>query len=171
MYFTAIFKVRPGDQQLFLTDINNPNFENRELFDSKSNLKPYTLFDYNLTVSTAPPESPATEGLAIRKKDGSFENLEITPYQDSDDLKEEPILIAECLKCLANVSKNPVIKLREDMPDSKPGSSCNRRFLATVWHRLVHIPKLLLVLSIAIGAGAVWYTLIHIPNDRQKSLE
>lgn len=74
------------DQQLFLVFKDN-NYLDRyeELYDSTA-----FLSDYGLTSATATVIYPAILGLAVRQKNGSFENLEITPYSVSK-LPELPL--------------------------------------------------------------------------------
>lgn len=76
--FTAILKVRPVDQQLFVVFKNNDYLDKyEELSDSTA-----VLLDYGLTSKAASVTHPAIIGLAVRQKDGSFESVEMTPYSD-----------------------------------------------------------------------------------------
>ncbi|XP_026285501.1 elongin-B [Frankliniella occidentalis] len=71
----GIIKVAPEDQQLF-------NKDNVEMVDHQA------LLDYGLTASSAKAQSPAQIGLAVRGEDGSFEQLDMTPYSAPPDLPD-----------------------------------------------------------------------------------
>lgn len=79
IYFIAILKIRPADQQLYLIFKDNNYLEKyKELSDSTA-----CLSDYGLTSAAATVVYPAILGLAVRQKNGSFESLEVTPYSVS----------------------------------------------------------------------------------------
>lgn len=71
----GILKVKPLDQMLYNADNDQMQDEN-------------TLQDYGITMSTAKAQAPAQLGLALRKENGDFETLEITPYSSPPDLPE-----------------------------------------------------------------------------------
>ncbi|XP_034245570.1 elongin-B-like isoform X2 [Thrips palmi] len=71
----GIIKVSPENQQLF-------NKDNVEMDDHRA------LQDYGLTASSAKAQCPAQIGLAVRGEDGSFEQLEMTPYSSPPDLPD-----------------------------------------------------------------------------------
>ncbi|XP_046909029.2 transcription elongation factor elongin B [Dermatophagoides farinae] len=48
-----------------------------------------TVAEYNLTVTTAKAQAPATIGLCFRQPDGMFEPLEMTPYSQPPELPDE----------------------------------------------------------------------------------
>lgn len=79
IYFTAILKVRPIDQQLYLI------FKDNNYLDKYEQLSDSTacLSDYGLTSAAATVTYPAILGLAVRQKNGSFESLELTSYSVS----------------------------------------------------------------------------------------
>jgi len=70
----GITKVRPEDQKLFK--------EKSEMNDDKS------IGDYGMNGNTAKPQLPATIGLAFRRDDGDFEELEIAPLSQPPPVPE-----------------------------------------------------------------------------------
>lgn len=71
----GILKVPPPSQMLFSKD-------NLLMEDEK------TLAEYGLTSCTAKAQNPACIGLALRKENGEFEALELTPYSSPPDLPD-----------------------------------------------------------------------------------
>ena len=71
----GILKVKPLDQMLYNADNDQMQDEN-------------TLQDYGITMSTAKAQAPAQLGLSLRRENGDFETLEITPYSSPPDLPE-----------------------------------------------------------------------------------
>ncbi|ESP01487.1 hypothetical protein LOTGIDRAFT_225362 [Lottia gigantea] len=71
----GILKVAPENQKLFKDD--------QPLTDDNK-----TLSDCGFTSATARAQQPATIGLATRKDDGEFENLEITPLSNPPELPD-----------------------------------------------------------------------------------
>ncbi|XP_022825884.1 elongin-B [Spodoptera litura] len=71
----GILKVTPQSQMLFNKD--------SQLMDDEK-----TLAEYGLTSATAKAQSPAPIGLALRKENGEFEPLDLTPYSSPPDLPD-----------------------------------------------------------------------------------
>ncbi|KPI99482.1 Protein Peter pan [Papilio xuthus] len=71
----GILKVPPPSQMLF-------NKDSQLMEDEK------TLAEYGLTSATAKAQSPAPIGLALRKENGEFEALDLTPYSAPPDLPD-----------------------------------------------------------------------------------
>ncbi|XP_077297643.1 transcription elongation factor elongin B [Arctopsyche grandis] len=71
----GILKVTPANQMLF-------NKDNQVMEDDK------TLNEYGLTPATAKAQSPSPIGLALRKENGEFEKLDLTPFSAPPDLPD-----------------------------------------------------------------------------------
>lgn len=72
---SGILKIPPANQQLYSKDIVL-------MSDSKF------LSDYGMTPAVAKAQCPALVALAVRKDDGTFETLEMTPYSLPPDLPD-----------------------------------------------------------------------------------
>jgi len=70
----GITKVRPEDQKLYKDRI--------EMSDEK------TIGDYGMNGNTAKPQLPSTIGLAFRKDDGEFEELEVASLSQPPPVPE-----------------------------------------------------------------------------------
>ncbi|XP_018341469.1 PREDICTED: transcription elongation factor B polypeptide 2-like [Trachymyrmex septentrionalis] len=113
-----IFKVQPQDQRLLIMFLNNDHLdEYKELSDSTQ------LFQCGLTSLTAVVTNPAIIGLAVRQEDGSFENLEVTPYSNAD--WPMPPNDDDLEKCVAYNEK--YAKMLEEFRVKKDAPSTNRR--------------------------------------------
>ncbi|XP_059054610.1 elongin-B [Achroia grisella] len=71
----GILKVPPASQMLFNKD--------SQLMEDDT-----TLAEYGLTSATAKAQCPAPIGLALRKENGEFEALDLTPYSSPPDLPD-----------------------------------------------------------------------------------
>ncbi|KAK6191536.1 elongin-B [Patella vulgata] len=71
----GILKVSPENQRLYKDDTLLGD-------DNK------TLSDCGFTSATARAQAPATIGLATRKEDGEFDNLDITPLSNPPELPD-----------------------------------------------------------------------------------
>lgn len=70
----GILKIPIQDQRLYK--------ENQIMADDKF------LQEYNITIQTAKGQTPAQIGLALRMRNGDFEDLEIVPYSTPPDLPD-----------------------------------------------------------------------------------
>ncbi|XP_011646145.1 uncharacterized protein LOC105432868 [Pogonomyrmex barbatus] len=74
----AIFKISPEDQQLTVVSISEQNVEQHVILSEDT----APLSEYEINWLSAQASSPVTLGLAMRTEDGSFEELDITPYSE-----------------------------------------------------------------------------------------
>lgn len=116
-------KVQPADQQLFLVYVNGSDLdEYREL--SKSDV---LVSEYGLISRAANVTDPAIVGLAKRQEDGSFEQLEITPYSivKGPKLSSSNPPTAEEMEEFA-FYREKYEKMVRKLSDPKPGSSTSK---------------------------------------------